>query len=397
MKLDHLFEAIAAKKLAPVDLPSHGSNQHEINGVAALREFFGVSTRTQYEIIWHYFSGTEETVRVETNTVTFYDARENHSTRTEWRLFYSGSFIEHATPGDVLILARTKTTLFGLIFDIESEWFRAASVLFGVPDDIVQTTNFIEHLKERELDFVAEQIISTLGLEIQLPTSASDEDLVTERFGETFPTTQAMSTFALEQSTGMIDLQDPDNALVYLLKREEELFRALEKIIVEERLQRGFSSVDDFIAYSLQVHNRRKSRMGYALENHLRHLFATHHLIFQYNARTEGRKKPDFLFPGSEEYHDETFPTQKLFMLGAKSSCKDRWRQVLSEANRIEHKHLCTLEQSISENQTEEMKNSKLQLVIPHSLHQTFTPQQRHYLWTLSQFVDHVKRVQQSG
>ena len=39
-----------------------------------------------------------------------------------------------------------------------------------------------------------------------------------------------------------------------------------------------------------------------------------------------------------------------------KSTCKDRWRQVLSEADRIPNKHLFTLEAAISENQTSKCK-----------------------------------------
>jgi hypothetical protein len=59
-------------------------------------------------------------------------------------------------------------------------------------------------------------------------------------------------------------------------------------------------------------------------------------------------------------------------MLGSKSSCKDRWRQVLSETERIPHKHLLTLEPGISENQTDEMRAKLLQLVLPASLHTTY-------------------------
>lgn len=35
-------------------------------------------------------------------------------------------------------------------------------------------------------------------------------------------------------------------------------------------------------------------------------------------------------------------------MLGAKTTIKERWRQVLEEANRIERKHLITLEPAVS-------------------------------------------------
>ena len=41
-----------------------------------------------------------------------------------------------------------------------------------------------------------------------------------------------------------LDPTDADGTLVRFLTREEELFRALEKIVVEARLEEGFSSVD---------------------------------------------------------------------------------------------------------------------------------------------------------
>lgn len=42
-------------------------------------------------------------------------------------------------------------------------------------------------------------------------------------------------------------------------------------------------------------------------------------------------KKPDFVFPNGECYHKLEFPGDLLTILGAKSTCKDRWRQVLNE------------------------------------------------------------------
>ena len=81
-------------------------------------------------------------------------------------------------------------------------------------------------------------------------------------------------------------------------------------------------------------------------------------------------------------------------MLGAKSTLKDRWRQVLSEAERIEAKHLLTLEPGISENQTTEMQAKKLQLVVPRSLHATFRPPQQAWLMDLSGFLKVVKARQ---
>jgi hypothetical protein len=60
---------------------------------------------------------------------------------------------------------------------------------------------------------------------------------------------------------------------------------------------------------------------------------------------------------------------------------------VLSEAKRIKEKHLITLEPGISENQTDEMKIQRVQLVLPQSLHETYRENQRTWLMSVSEFV----------
>ena len=109
---------------------------------------------------------------------------------------------------------------------------------------------------------------------------------------------------------------------------------------------------------------------------------------------SEGRSTPDFLFPGTLEYKDSGFDASLLTMLGVKSTCKDRWRQVLSEANRIEYKHLLTLETAISSHQTGEMQNQNLQLVLPKGLHNTYTPLQQAWLLDISTFTNIVREKQ---
>lgn len=69
-----------------------------------------------------------------------------------------------------------------------------------------------------------------------------------------------------------------------------------------------------------------------------------------------------------------------------KSTCKDRWRQVLAEAGRIERKHQLTLEAAISINQTDEMQAKNLQLVLPRSLHDTYSITQQAWLIDVSGF-----------
>jgi hypothetical protein len=84
-------------------------------------------------------------------------------------------------------------------------------------------------------------------------------------------------------------------------------------------------------------------------------------------------------------------------MLGVKSTCKDRWRQVLSEADRIEKKHLLTLEAAISTNQTDEMKSKQLQLVVPEKIHESFTKNQQEWLLDIQTFIETVKLKQNNA
>ena len=160
---------------------------------------------------------------------------------------------------------------------------------------------------------------------------------------------------------------DPDAAIVAWMEREEQLFRRFERHIIHDRLAAGFmigteADVDGFMKFSISLQQRRKSRAGAALEHHLEAIFLAHSVRYTRGALTENNHKPDFLFPGEAEYSKPDFPNDRLTMLGAKSTAKDRWRQVLAESARIQDKHLFTLEPGISQNQTDQMKASRLQL-----------------------------------
>lgn len=222
-----------------------------------------------------------------------------------------------------------------------------------------------------------------------------------EQFGLAFPSTRVFQ-ISLATALGKLDPRDdPDGVLMVWIEREEQLFRRLERRIVSERLSEGFHAdgkvdVDGFLGFSLRVQNRRKSRAGAALENHVEVVFQAFALQVERGARTENNNRPDFLFPGAAAYHDPGVPTERL-MLGSKTTCKDRWRQVLSEAARIEHKHLLTLEPGISKSQTTEMRDKRLQLVLPASIHASYRASQRPDLSSLRDFIDLASERQGPG
>jgi len=60
----------------------------------------------------------------------------------------------------------------------------------------------------------------------------------------------------------------------------------------------------------------------------------------------------------------------------------------LAEADRIDKKHLLTLEAAISKSQTDEMKSKKLQLVLPKDLHGSYLVDQQAWLMDIAGFTD---------
>ncbi len=142
--------------------------------------------------------------------------------------------------------------------------------------------------------------------------------------------------------------------------------------------------------------NRRKSRAGKSLEHHLAAIFDENGISYTPQAVTEGNKRPDFLFPSECAYHDFAFPASKLASLAAKTTCKDRWRQILNEADRLRDgkKYLCTLQQGISAMQLDEMEAERVVLVVPKPYIQTYPKEKQPGIWTLSKFVDYIKELE---
>lgn len=211
-----------------------------------------------------------------------------------------------------------------------------------------------------------------------------------------FPSSAEMSAMARKIHYQIFDheeniILDPDSEIVSWTEMEYNLFRRLELDRYGDIIARGFTSVDQFIELANIALNRRKSRAGKSLEHHLSAVFDGNGLPYEAQPRTEGNKRPDFLFPGGDSYHDPTWPSDRLVFLGAKTTCKDRWRQILNEADRIKVKHLFTLQQGISAQQLDEMSDENVILVIPKVYIDSYPKEKQDSIWTLKKFVSYVK------
>lgn len=217
-----------------------------------------------------------------------------------------------------------------------------------------------------------------------------------------FPETRIMSEGARDcfNKAYRIAIEDirnkPDDIIMNWYDTEEKLFKCMEEKIYSSVISQPFGSVEHFAEIANKVLNRRKSRAGKSLEHHLSEIFTANEIIFEEQAITENKNRPDFLFPNGECYHNIIFPTEDLTMLGVKTSCKDRWRQVLNEAERIDEKHLFTLQPGISKNQLNEMKDARLTLVVPRKNICTFPKEWQAELCDLSRFIVLVRKRQES-
>lgn len=218
--------------------------------------------------------------------------------------------------------------------------------------------------------------------------------------GLEFPDSKTMSAAARDicdttASSRALILTNPDKKILDWTDMEYNIFKAVEYSRYGNVVLKGFPSVDEFVNMANQVLNRRKSRAGKSLEHHLAAIFEGNHLQYEEQVVTEGNKKPDFIFPSKKAYHDLTYPSNKLISLAAKTTCKDRWRQVLNEADRLkdDYKYLCTLQQGISVAQLDEMHTEKVRLIVPEPYIKTFPKERQQDIWSLGKFIAYVHEI----
>lgn len=306
-------------------------------------------------------------------------------TRDEYRITNFGRGFPYFKPeytGALFILVKmTDDDYCGFVLNTEDEieQFLDAFGISSTETNRLINTHFVspEHQEKLEID----KFISSLDVD--------------------FPSSEQMSAAARHIQDLIYNHQEyirtnPDKKLLDWTDAEYKLFRALEYARYGEMISKGFTSVEDFITIANQVLNRRKSRAGKSLEHHLAAIFDGNMITYQPQAITEGNKKPDFIFPSQEAYHDASFPTEKLISLAAKTTCKDRWRQIINEADRLRGrpKYLCTLQQGISSAQMDEMEAEQVILVVPKPYIKAYPADKQDRIWTIGKFVEFIKETE---
>ena len=187
----------------------------------------------------------------------------------------------------------------------------------------------------------------------------------------------------------------PDERLLRRRNCEYEVFLSIEEVMTLPVIQRGFATVDEFVERAQTVLQRRRARSGRSLELQVKEILMEEGLVegrdFEHDVESDPGRRPDFLFPSQKAYRDGDFPTEQLTMLATKTTCRDRWRQVRNEADRIGVKHLLTLQEGVTAQQYGEMVQSGVRLVVPRPIHQRYPATVRAQLLTVADFLTAVR------
>ena len=203
-------------------------------------KIFGTETpRKEFEASFLYIN--DEIVLNAEGKMTWYDARYNHPTRTEWRFYFQTTEVsKRAKAGDsVFICKKTDNTLLIIVAQKDTTVENLLYWLFGFTgmdtEKFVSRTEF--DIGNEQTEFAVRMILELIGIEYEDHSAELYSDLMMSEFRGGFPTTREFSAFARRTVKDVDPIEDPDTALLKWINREEALFRIMEQYLIKNRLQ----------------------------------------------------------------------------------------------------------------------------------------------------------------
>jgi len=214
------------------------------------------------------------------------------------------------------------------------------------------------------------------------------------------PSTSEMAALARQRYMGArglvtldpFGLEAPGNILLEISRDEEfKLFKEYElrmrsmqlaSVIVmdnsgsinsvEKVLASLISRFPDIDKILLSASQSRKSRAGYSFEHHIGFMLASGKIPFEAQVVIEDKKRPDFVLPTFTLYMDKGRSDVPALVLSAKTTLRERWKQVLRESKNCTL-FLATVDDSIAGNAIEDMNSIGIVLVVPENLKEAKT------------------------
>lgn len=233
--LSEYFSGVAVKILSAVEADPGRSHQHEFNGDDGLKQIFGLAAGKQtFFARFIYINDFDDEPVMSDGFLTWYDARERHPTRSEYRLYFPTTPVSMcAAEGDLLVIGRRQDgSALVVIAEGGSTVANQIRWLFGFSDMVhpgfsVKAETESDQVK---LEFASRLILDEIGVE-----QAEEEeipnylDLMLARFS-TFPTTREFSVFARETLSGLDPRDDPDAVLLAWKDRWMQILAEADRI-----------------------------------------------------------------------------------------------------------------------------------------------------------------------
>jgi hypothetical protein len=143
---------------------------------------------------------------------------------------------------------------------------------------------------------------------------------------------------------------------------------------VESALRTVINDYQKIDKVLLSAAQQRKSRAGYSFEHHIARMLRDGQIPHQEQVviKSRNRKRPDFVLPGFKLYADSGRKHQEALVLSAKTTLRERWKQVSSEIRDCDL-YLATVDDGIADNAIEDMASRGIILLVPESLKQSKT------------------------
>lgn len=429
--IDSEYVGFGWKRLSSHEIDPKVSNGHEFQGVKALGELLGYQfldkIPTSYYLISDDPDGNPIVDEFISSTASWYDSRIRDENRSaEWRLYYpadAGRIQVKCNEGDLMVVGRRKDNTLSVLL-IGANTCAEASIinLLGigrVPERGRGKTRVIE-AGGRDIGLSASETLEQLSLSMTAfegapppfptPDPRIDGDVEVEeiaarmisKWPKNLGSCQDVSRLVISRcafdATSMV--HEPDAALMRWLEAAEASYRIWESQHLSAFLKplRYDEKVSDEILADavstrwMSLRQGRVSRAGRMMELFLVEIFKAARLKFDWGGKIEGGKLPDFLFPGVAEYRDDSFPANRLRILGSKTSFKDRWRQILAEGDRVRVKHGVTRDDSITRSIFAQMESESFVVVMPKAIKDTYPAPPRNLI-SLAEFISETRTV----
>lgn len=194
--------------------------------------------------------------------------------------------------------------------------------------------------------------------------------------------TQAQAIFMSKNCLADLNpfsLDCPGDALMHMsrdieftLYKQVQLRRRASEVIgiitadggdIVSNVVRNFARLD---ALFLSASQQRKSRAGLSFEHHISRLLTDGRIRFQAQSVIGGRR-PDFIMPSVSMLKDKRRELEAALILSAKTTLRERWKQVNLEKFRCAL-FLATVDDRIPSTAIKEMESLNINLVVPESL-----------------------------